>query len=111
LLTFYSAAALASVYVRNAIVCEGILSDVIALCAKSEDPVIQTVASHAIYSFFSGQEPVSQEELELGALIGLLNIAEPEALYFVLLTLIELVVANFNCISEFHALNVHVLLH
>jgi hypothetical protein len=93
-LAFYKNAATSSEYARNAIVCTGILSELIQFCRTPANEAVQIATTETIYAILSRGEPFPVDPNDLSSLLDLLTILHTSSLYFVLLTLSEIARTN-----------------
>lgn len=99
-----------SVYARDAMVCQGVLGDVIALALKTDNPEVRISCSQVLHSAFACDERIAYEDVDLDDILKMLVLTEAEALYFVLLTLVEIVSVELSAVSDLYAHDVHTFL-
>ncbi|OHS98777.1 hypothetical protein TRFO_01820 [Tritrichomonas foetus] len=106
LFSFYTEIPSISVYARNAMVCGGIISDVVEFAKKQEQHCVE--CAHVLYSIFKCPEPVSSDDLEvmLPEITSLLfSLKNEDAVYYVVHAIVVFI--NINLVTALFDLNVH----
>ena len=105
LLIFFREVPSVSVYARNAMVCTGILGDIISYTAENNS----IEGAYAIYSLFKCQETMENEDLEpfLPSIISLLSMSNEKALYYIIFAIINILRQNHDFVSMFYDLKIH----
>ena len=107
ILTFYNEIPSISVYARNAMICSGILSDVIQHAKKANS----LECAHVISSMFKISEPVSTDDLEqlIPEIASLLfDLKNVDALYYIAHAIVDFI--NINLVTALFNENVQVFI-
>ncbi|KAK8860263.1 hypothetical protein M9Y10_011928 [Tritrichomonas musculus] len=105
LLVFFREIPSTSVYARNAMVCTGIVSDIISYTAENNS----IEGAYAINSLFSCNETIENEDLEplLPEIVSLLSMTNEKALYYIIFAIINILRQNHDFVSTFYDLKIH----
>ncbi|OHS99366.1 hypothetical protein TRFO_34175 [Tritrichomonas foetus] len=111
ILNFYHEVPLVSTYARDAIICNGIISDIIDKIKNEQYTTNDTCvkSAHTLLSLFSCSEPIANNVIEpfLPEIIHLLNIGNEKALYYIIHTVINIVRKNHDFVSDIYELKIH----
>lgn len=105
LLIFYNEIPPVSVYARNAMVCTGILADIIQY-TKDNNSV---EGARAIQTVFRCEERITNDDLEplLPSIVSLLSMTNEKAVYYIVITIINILRQNHDFVSTFYDLKIH----
>ena len=112
MLSFYRSLCNVSSYGRDAILCTGISYSIFLFCEKAEDAKIAVLASSVIHAIFSCNEIIANEVLRdyLESVINLLNVQNEDVIYYIILSLIDIVSQDRSLIDVLYQHNVHAFL-
>lgn len=109
LLGFYIQLPQVSSYARSAMICTGVVDDIIECCQQTGSQF----AAQALHSIFSYQDSIETNNVEpyLTPIIGLLETPLADTVYFILLTIIDFIFISSSFIHALFELKIHVKLY
>lgn len=103
-----------SIYARDALVCMGVIDNIIDLCSETSDENVHIAAAQVLNAIFGCQEPVNNDDIRvnISKIITLLNLPEVDAVKSIILTLVEIIGRNCsNCfVSNLFQEGVHIFI-
>ncbi|OHT11802.1 hypothetical protein TRFO_18710 [Tritrichomonas foetus] len=110
ILTFYVNLPNSSVFGRDAMICTGIIEDIFLFCHENKDPNLVALAANSLHSIFCCNEIVANEIIRMyfQNVIDLLKLPNIDAVYFVMLALIDIISQDKSFIEELYNQNVHI---